>query len=402
MKGNKPNPADFKRKKRRRQSIRLPVDAVRRKSVNVLNVTKQAMKKGSRGMTQLLASLDFVVTRQTALNNMMKKYLLPDYTRRQIIKSFSDHCMNNLSLSSRCPMHKRQKSINNTEENNPPNFGSIQLRSKMENVKPMFSKSKSSPKALETQQEQKDLLSHIISQRDISLDAFTDFTDDMKSESIKKNIIPQRLIKRRECNKMMGDSMHHFLILYFQAIFQDSKSIDNGFDTGFNSGSDPKDTIVVERYLKYLIILHKDYLTGKYPRQHRIDHYDRLYPVEEKHDDEEASHLNAKNEISMDEYRIFVEYMCQSFENNVMRKHPGFRETDLILVQSMRYHLVKLSLMLAGEIPSTFLVKSTKNSVLQKFMTLSKKSIHKLKGSRKSNHSTEELISQWTLSMDSK
>ena len=356
----------------------------KQQSIDVKNTkksTEQFVSRGSKKMTKLLASLDFVVTRQTALHNLMKKYLLSESSRQPIIKIFSDHCMNDLSRSTRCPMHRKQKSKEDTDENVPPNFQSIQLRSKMDYLEEPIPPKKSSPILLQTQK-QTDLLAHMIFDKDIALDAFS---DEMTAESMKQNIIPQSLIKQRECNKMMGDSMHHFLILYFQAIWQDTKSVD--------SKADIKDTIVVERYLKYLIILHKDYLTGNYPRKQRIDHYDRLYPVEEKHDDDETDELNENNEISLDEYRIFVEYMCQLFENSVMRIHPTFRQSDLILVQSMRYHLVKLSLMLAGEIPSSLLVRTRSNSILRRFMSLSKKSIHKLK-SRRWNRSSSTIISE--------
>ncbi len=347
-----------------------------------------SMKRRGSGQ-QLLISLDLVVTRQTVLEKLMGKYLFDQQQQSKLFEAFQDHTMNQLLYQNHCPFHKQHSlsnpipSITETEQQSlVPQPQQIKLESDANNMKPKLPPTFQLPPLKKTaidnkEQEKTNItLSHIILKKKLSLDALA--SDDIKSKSSEST---QSIIKRRDCNKMMGDSMLHFLKLYFQVILQDpnSRDPDNNFDL-----------ILLERYIKYLVTLHKDYLTGDYYRnKRRITEINAaLQDIEEEKDnvsnEDDVSYdipgLNHTNEISMDEYRIFVEYMCEIFEKDVMRKHPGFQEGDLILLESLRYHLSKLALTLAGKIPPESLVRhDTKLTAYQRFFSLmSQKTIQRL------------------------
>ena len=60
----------------------------------------------------------------------------------------------------------------------------------------------------------------------------------------------------------------------------------------------------------------------------------------------------------------FVEYTCYLIETKVMIKNCEFKESDMILISSIRYHLCKLALCLLGELPVCALIRGAKKKTI--------------------------------------
>ena len=350
---------------------------------------KSASKRRS---STILSAFDLVLTHQTILNTLRNKYLSNDEHYSLVVNAFNDHAMNKLTTKSIsrqiskpnvCPMHNNEF-VSSASTNNE-NISERRMNKTCTQSSIVLVPKKSFNSNINHHSENH-ILSKLILERGLILDAFGPNNEDISVWNA------QCEIKWRDQNKMMGDSFAHFLRLYFDAIWTDSKVL---------KGTNVSDQIVVERYLRYLRILHNDYLTGNILTEFeskitRNCHKNNML-IDEKNDDNDKEEnenendnndediinpsLNINNAIRMDEYRIFVEYMCECLETNVMRKHPSFRANDLMLISSLRYHLSKLSLMLLGEIPIHSIIKSQKQkaSALKRFVTLSAKTIHKLK-----------------------
>ena len=347
------------------------------------------------GSKHMLLALDLLPNYQSSLALLYEKYFNDEEQLAIIRRIFNDHTMqalrhkepNRLNQPRKCPFKNHLQNHDSFQQNQQESVESDHLApveelQKMKTHLQSHDDSESvsdiiqpSPRLVhvsnDNDNETEDtstIFPKLVIERGLTLKSLTGKYDRAhnqhnkgrdQNQSIRK---AQSGIKYRDQNQMIGDSFAHFLELYLEHIWSVHKSNPGAKDTF--------DELVVENFIKYLKVLHSEYLCGTYkdPNMASLDSSEDL----------NAADMNEDNSISMDEYRIFVEYTCYLLEVKVMREYVNFKESDLILIESLKYHLTKLSLYFLGELPLSALVKDTsKNSALRRMYTISKSFIPK-------------------------
>ena len=346
------------------------------------------------GSHSLLLALDLLPTYHSSLGMLYEKYFNNKDQLAVMRQVFNDHTMQDLRPKDngriQCPFRKGKLQKSDVIfKSDPPHYSPPRVRSlQLSPAKPQekdqepFHKIKNHldddvhplPEELSVplkgdHEDTSSIFPTLVLERGLTLWSFGgDVVDDrQKNESIQK---AQSEMKFRDQNQQIGDSFAHFLKLYLEYLWSDSS-------TNLRE-KDSFDELLVENFIKYLKVLHSEYLSGTYKDPNMADldsSEDSVHLsgyVHGSHDDEIE---NDEKKITMDEYRIFVEYTCYLLEMKVLRQNADFKESDLVLISSLRYHLTKLSLYFLGELPLSALVKDTGKSttlVLRRMYTISK------------------------------
>ena len=314
--------------------------SLHRASTSIVNLFSSS--KSSSKRKRFFSALSLPKTHQFSSSVLFEKYFKGKEQQARMADAFRDHAMS--SLIGSCPMHQKAKSIKLAP------LKSLSFIKSNDDLDLDGAESMDARHSSSESMDREQLISTLLEN--------AQFGDSVLAKDA------QQIVRFRECNHAdISDSFAHFLVLYFDAVWSES--------TSKKASDGLSDITIVERFIKYLRLLHSDYLAGKCTKD-----------AEEKESDIEENEQDG-GAISMDEYRIFVEFICHKIEMSLMRKHPQFQESDLSLLTSLKYHLSKLSLMISGQIPCKISGKAAKSKIGWKAISVSIKAAMKFKEGNK-------------------